>query len=100
RRPRRPTLFPYTTLFRSVAEVRRPAAGNDDDVHRRHREPRSVPEDADVAVELDVRHAFLACEALPWIGGFDVAHLGDLRMAEQRSEEHTSEFQSRVDLVC
>src|SRR2546421_6051044 len=57
RRPPRSTLFPYTTLFRSIVD--RPA---------RHVVQQALEHDA--------------------IGG------------EQRSEEHTSELQSRSDLVC
>src|SRR2546422_6808583 len=59
RRPPRSTLFPYTTLFRSLPPHRRPARGP--------RLPRLA--------------AVLA---------------GDAR----RSEEHTSELQSRLHLVC
>src|SRR2546422_7822165 len=67
RRPPRSTLFPYTTLFRSVGGIRAPQ----------------------VAVVGDV---------------------GDLRrtrgrrdlhdVVRNRSEEHTSELQSRLHLVC
>src|SRR6185312_17163119 len=53
RRPPRSTLFPYTTLFRSLCGISRRAS--------------SSP---------------------PWAAGW------------QRSEEHTSELQSRSDLVC
>src|SRR5712664_4436444 len=55
RRPPRSTLFPYTTLFRSVPEEA------------------VLLEPADVAPDRHLRH---------------------------RSEEHTSELQSRSDLVC
>src|SRR5438105_12196779 len=64
RPPPRPTLFPYTTLFRA-----RRAAG---------RHIRSSP-----------------CR--PWKG--PAARTRSAR-APPRSEEHTSELQSRVDLVC
>ena len=47
-----------------VAEVRRPAARERDDVDGRHRETRAVPEHADLAVELDVGHVLLAGERL------------------------------------
>src|SRR5690348_17799097 len=56
RRPPRSTLFPYTTLFRSLAG------------HRR--------------------------------GGRHAAFLEVLGVAAERSEEHTSELQSPVHLVC
>ena len=67
-----------------VAEVRRPAAGERDDVDGRHREARAVAEHPDLAVELHVGHALLPCERLERVGGLDVAHLGDVRVAIER----------------
>src|SRR2546422_3650829 len=75
RRPPRSTLFPYTTLFRSLAEHHRPRGGearNDGRVVWRHE----------------------ALEHPGAAGGRDPA------CAEDRSEEHTSELQSRLHLVC
>src|SRR2546428_6733009 len=75
RRPPRSTLFPYTTLFRSLLD-------------------------------------HLGAHVLELVGELDLlgdgdAVLGDARRAERfveddvaRSEEHTSELQSRSDLVC
>src|SRR3712207_8276662 len=82
RRPPRSTLFPYATLFRSLlgqpAEVRR-----------------AVDERTD-QVPLDPR---LSALAQPVDVGCGVAPL--LRGEEPpRSEEHTSELQSRQYLVC
>src|SRR3712207_7389204 len=71
RRPPRSTLFPYTTLFRSGALGSRP-------VRDRRLRARSLAGDA-----LPAR--FPACARLQ-DGG--------------RSEEHTSELQSRQYLVC
>src|SRR2546428_7953712 len=78
RRPPRSTLFPYTTLFRSG-----PAAG--------------------VAVALDdgthgpaLGHA-APDEPLDTVLDHEVEAEGG---AMRRSEEHTSELQSRSDLVC
>src|SRR5690242_2839895 len=96
RRPPRSTLFPYTTLFRSG--VRSPAA-----------RPRS--DEADRGRLKDVLVALaLACRADPsavallvlaalCAGGAPVlsAWLTKLLL---RSEEHTSELQSHVNLVC
>src|SRR2546421_8185874 len=67
RRPPRSTLFPYTTLFRSVARsrLRRQAAG-----------------------------------ALQQVAHGDGATGILAPLADERSEEHTSELQSRSDLVC
>src|SRR3712207_7789679 len=70
RRPPRSTLFPYTTLFRS-------AVGRGDDRAQPH---------ADVG----------ALHAVLLLGG-----AGDVRAGRRvRSEEHTSELQSRQYLVC
>src|SRR3712207_9398778 len=64
RRPPRSTLFPYTTLFRSVPDV----------------------EDAVTSISTPVASSVsaMACTQSRWM----------------RSEEHTSELQSRQYLVC
>src|SRR3712207_7632751 len=75
RRPPRSTLFPYTTLFRSGGKAYK-------DAYRRH--DRSD----------DVLEAHMgALQAAVAAGNTDVA-------ASLRSEEHTSELQSRQYLVC
>src|SRR3712207_7059668 len=74
RRPPRSTLFPYTTLFRSLAA---------DEVPLPNR-----------AVRLDARI----------VGLLDRDRVGHVRRSlptiPPRSEEHTSELQSRQYLVC
>src|SRR3712207_8090920 len=78
RRPPRSTLFPYTTLFRSSATVRRtpapglPNAQRSPALHRASREPPPTTRPC-------------ARRAIP---------------IAPRSEEHTSELQSRQYLVC
>src|SRR5687768_17756974 len=84
RRPPRSTLFPYTTLFRSGGGG---AGGVARDVGRR-RLRRLQLDRREVAERL--RPA--AADAVPGLAG-DVLQLG-------RSEEHTSELQSRLHLVC
>src|SRR2546422_3737811 len=80
RRPPRSTLFPYTTLFRSDvagARVR-------DAVRRRDHEAAPADLAGDPAGQpLDVGKARSGGAA-----------------GENRSEEHTSELQSRLHLVC
>src|SRR2546422_6339004 len=76
RRPPRSTLFPYTTLFRS------PAA----------RDPALVRTEIDDGVQRAQIHLHLAVEVHDDEVGVR-AHL-------ERSEEHTSELQSRLHLVC
>src|SRR2546425_7293822 len=73
RRPPRSTLFPYTTLFRSLGEI-----------HGRHAAP---PELALQGVAVGQR------------GGERSARIRH-EVEDMRSEEHTSELQSLAYLVC
>src|SRR2546428_8881105 len=82
RRPPRSTLFPYTTLFRSTAEARSRNRG----VFCRGRRLGGTPKGAEAG--------FIAVELVA------VAHSGAWDGMGLRSEEHTSELQSRSDLVC
>src|SRR5438132_3709193 len=75
RRPPRSTLFPYTTLFRSVV-------GHDPVVHRR-----------EAPVGGRGRHVVQNAG-----GGRRAVRVLDVE--RDRSEEHTSELQSHSDLVC
>src|SRR5438445_6217182 len=82
RRPPTSTLFPYTTLFRSL----RPGHGGG---HRRGSEP---------AMSERIRIA-------PSVLSADLTRLAEqvgqvLAGGADRSEEHTSELQSRQYLVC
>src|SRR5260370_27036298 len=83
RRPPRSTLFPYTTLFRSILSCR-PAHGHavqlqsgDANTHR-HR----------LAVFAAGSHTLIELQERRPVG------------AGGRSEEHTSELQSHLNLVC
>src|SRR5207249_5397399 len=78
-RPPRSTLFPYTTLFRSEVIARRADLGI------------CFDGDADRALFTD-SHGHV-------VNG-DAVMLLIAREMKQRSEEHTSELQSRFDLVC
>src|SRR3712207_7845569 len=82
RRPPRSTLFPYTTLFRSPGHPRRPSGTSDTPRPRR-----SLPLPAATRLRAGLdggRHHG---------GGYALRHY-------RRSEEHTSELQSRQYLVC
>src|SRR2546428_6783576 len=78
RRPPRSPLFPYTPLFRSLGQ------------RRSRLQPREIGADAgfsrrfQLVANVDFRRRTVA----------------DEHDAETRSEEHTSELQSRSDLVC
>src|SRR3712207_7698561 len=79
RRPPRSTLFPYTTLFRSAAGEGRPVRRH---VHRGAAGPGEQR------------------SAGARRGDEDLAARPRLRPRAVRSEEHTSELQSRQYLVC
>src|SRR2546425_6189525 len=82
RRPPRSTLFPYTTLFRSVGDLDADA---------------SLLADADRLADRVLDHRALAAhvrEVEPPAPGHRA------RQEDQRSEEHTSELQSLAYLVC
>src|SRR5690606_41674703 len=93
RRPTRSTLFPYTTLFRSPARRGRVdrAAGAEADAI-------AVPQaraGTAARVRLSLRPAEGRDREHPSLG-VGVAPAG----RATRSEEHTSELQSRENLVC
>src|SRR5690348_17993446 len=94
RPPPRPTLFPYTTLFRSEQAGEVGAGG-----------------EADGADPLRVDATSFGVGPHPADGGLAVRDLGGEAVARRgavvgadrdvaRSEEHTSELQSPVHLVC
>src|SRR3712207_7474507 len=86
RRPPRSTLFPYTTLFRSWAAARR--------LTKPCRTRASLPGSASTGSKIRPLSALGCCGsrgARHWIDGDRCGH---------RSEEHTSELQSRQYLVC
>src|SRR2546429_7026045 len=70
RRPPRSTLFPYTTLFRSRLAQRKPLGSNE-------------------------QESALLKEMAQAMRNASICGLG-----QTRSEEHTSELQSRLHLVC
>src|SRR2546430_5939122 len=87
RRPPRSTLFPYTTLFRSLPIVRDFTVARMMDLIRE-----------DLAA-LGIRHEVFSSEralSRPIEGGPSRIE----RAIAARSEEHTSELQSQSNLVC
>src|SRR2546428_8300087 len=78
RRPPRSTLFPYTTLFRSI-----------------------VGGEITSKAKLDyVQIVRDTVREIGYVNDDDVADLAHRIAHDLRSEEHTSELQSRSDLVC
>src|SRR5207249_8101280 len=81
----RSCLFPYTTLFRSVDPREL--------IEQMLAEDRGVQD-----VRVDAEDEVLVFGEAP--GGRGEADRFDEPRAQERSEEHTSELQSRFDLVC
>src|SRR5687768_18299753 len=79
RLPPRSTLFPYTTLFRSIGGIRNV----------------NVPGDEDGSTNGQIRASLI----FPAEGESGRA-AGKFLYRVTRSEEHTSELQSRLHLVC
>src|SRR3712207_7296825 len=82
RRPPRSTLFPYTTLFRSLLDVGQC--------------PGSIAAEAAGVALLQPRERLVRVDRERVV----VVALGRLEIPQVRSEEHTSELQSRQYLVC
>src|SRR5256885_4369646 len=88
RRPPRSTLFPYTTLFRSITP-------------RPHDDPAG-------STSLPFNHGGRHCRYLAHARRLGLRHESDwtarhfpgLLLGGRRSEEHTSELQSPCNLVC
>src|SRR3712207_8763415 len=89
RRPPRSTLFPYTTLFRS------------DRVRHRGVPPREVrgPDDAQGLAEVRLGRLAPLFQLLELVEPSPLLR-PEPRAHVRRSEEHTSELQSRQYLVC
>src|SRR5690606_39868437 len=91
--PRRPpaTLFPYTTLFRSVRVRERFLAEGTITKADVERHLAALPDAAANSEEVDLEQPALAK---------DIDDSAASATLVDRSEEHTSELQSRENLVC
>src|SRR2546430_5555463 len=90
RRPPRSTLFPYTTLFRSM----------EDEADRVSVEDVDLLDDEEVVgarAHLRIAHAVVG---VLHVLGVELLPAEKPDPAAQRSEEHTSELQSQSNLVC
>src|SRR5256885_3154984 len=83
RRPPRSTLFPYTTLFRSLTA---PAVET------------GFYQDAGFIKLREISLTYIAPAA--WAARFGASSLSITAAGRNRSEEHTSELQSPCNLVC
>src|SRR3712207_8367279 len=93
RRPPRSTLFPYTTLFRSLVPIVEEGQGRWRAALLENRydfESEDEVEEFEDAVRRRGYYPFRT----------DPDKMSELESNEERSEEHTSELQSRQYLVC
>src|SRR3712207_7595655 len=90
RRPPRSTLFPYTTLFRSFPE--RPAA--------EHPAGAAAHRHLDLALVVGEVHPRAQQHPRPLADPVQLLQVLLELLVAVRSEEHTSELQSRQYLVC
>src|SRR2546429_9545454 len=98
RRPPRSTLFPYPTLFRSYGRLKEQAASN------------APPKPADnfrwryygLFYVAPAQDSYMCRLRIPngIVKHWQLSGLADLAVRYGRSEEHTSELQSRLHLVC
>src|SRR3989442_9003070 len=91
RRPPRSTLFPYTTLFRSLT------------VPPLRQRTEEIPQLAEFFLKKYCREAKkpgirISPKAMKILTAYSWP--GNVRELQNRSEEHTSELQSRPHLVC
>src|SRR2546422_2117150 len=87
RRPPRSTLFPYTTLFRSFfSAIREPTGFGGGLEHS--------------CAQYDILPQTAFADAQGTLGNFVIPLISKLPRVPWRSEEHTSELQSRLHLVC
>src|SRR3712207_8673918 len=87
RRPPRSTLFPYTTLFRSASEISGKVNGASLETHY-------------VIIQPDGRTGYGDGRALLNTADGEAVQVHYPFGMGRRSEEHTSELQSRQYLVC
>src|SRR2546430_10174365 len=86
RRPPRSTLFPYTTLFRSIADEILECIGD-------------LAGDPHWGVDLEITEGVLSGDASSCVNALRLLRENSFGNLE-RSEEHTSELQSQSNLVC
>src|SRR3712207_7242002 len=95
RRPPRSTLFPYTTLFRSY--VARLTIANPEKRNALDHAILDAIAETLPSLREEARCVVLTGSQRMFSAGYDI---GDMPEETFRSEEHTSELQSRQYLVC
>src|SRR2546425_5815975 len=106
RRPPRSTLFPYTTLFRSIAHAPPVVRAEQVDRGEPHARRRAAQVGEGDALERPATHRLPQFPHAEAWARRDAALKGSawpspgLSLGIERSEEHTSELQSLAYLVC
>src|SRR5207302_10920187 len=90
-RPPRSTLFPYTTLFRSPAVM--PGGGGVPLLRELHPPGHGCTDHRQPQLRVSLHRG-------PLVANHEGGQVRLPRLEHRRSEEHTSELQSRENLVC
>src|SRR2546430_15373007 len=98
RRPPRSTLFPYTTLFRSDAELH--AQGVSCGPYQSRGQDGATDGEDAAAQSGGCRRGWGGCHAPQRTTRLEDAECLSVLLLYARSEEHTSELQSQSNLVC
>src|SRR3712207_9313719 len=98
RRPPRSTLFPYTTLFRSDADLGLSGASTAGREGFKDLVARVALGEVGLILSIEVTR--LARNCSDWYPLLDLCGRHGCLIGDRRSEEHTSELQSRQYLVC
>src|SRR2546430_11213267 len=97
RRPPRSTLFPYTTLFRSVLMVTKKGVIKKTALS----DFQNIRSNGIIAINIDEGDALLDVVLTDGTKRIFIAtHNGFAIRFDEKSEEHTSELQSQSNLVC
>src|SRR5207237_10083333 len=97
--PPLPPLFPYTTLFRSHAAL----TSNPQSCRFSRRVSLTESSSSMISTRMLFRMLFSVVDDLPYFPRQRLAAIGfadQLLAGDERSEEHTSELQSHLNLVC
>src|SRR5690606_41013032 len=95
-----PALIPYTTLFRSVLEVRIAPARASDSASPTAMAPKSIADVLETTIADAAEFFRHDKEVLRRLEPLIAVGLEYMTLGQPRSEEHTSELQSRENLVC
>src|SRR5699024_12388023 len=94
------SLFPYTTLFRSLATVDISMIDQFIQLLNTHETIALFGYSSSLRAARSLQEGLLLSEKVTYMANNDTLQRQLTKELDERSEEHTSELQSRFDLVC